>query len=539
MNTPNDRLAAGFDEARYPADFLAHYDPLECLSLKQESETIYVKNRLSGEFAVAKCYADKTLLSRDTEGRILRSLHHNGLPRFLGEYENDALLCVTREYVKGVTLAELLEEAPLTEQDAMPILLQLCDILTYLHSQSPPVIHRDLKPQNIILTDDGTVKLIDFGISRIYDADTKNDTVFYGTQGFAPPEQYGFSQTDCRTDLFSLGVVMGYMLTGQTDIENAATAISNKRLSRIYRKCTDFSPCRRYTSAGELKTALLRSDAKRHKAILRFCISVLAFLIFVCAGFAIGRYTDVLTPPPIGVVFNEPLIEKAVRLQLGKADTEPILQEDLLAVTNLYIFGSEVVAKTEEEMNSAADKLFAENNMKTGPIKSLADLEKMPNLQKVAIAMQQVSDLTPLASLPQLQIVIVKNNPIEDISPLCGLKHLERLSLFDSLVDDFTPLVDCPKMMDLDAGGTLARTPAAFAGLDSLTRLNLYKLTLDTLDGIDQLPRLQFIELGGVVNGDLSPLLALTELETVLLDEGLREEAEMIKASAQFTITCK
>lgn len=504
---------------------------------QQESETLYVKSRLSGEFAVAKCYTDKTLLSRDTEGHILRSLHHNGLPHFLGEYESDTMLCVIREYVKGVTLSELLEVAPLAEQEAMPILLQLCDILTYLHSQSSPVIHRDLKPQNIILTDDGTVKLIDFGISRIYDAGAKKDTVFYGTQEFAAPEQYGFSQTDCRADLFSLGVVMGYILTGQTNPAAAAMALQNKRLSRIYRKCTDFSPHRRYASAGELKAVLLRSDGKRQKAALRFCVSALTCLLLLYAGFAIGRYTDALTPPPSGVVFNEPLLEQAVRLQLGKADTEAITKEDLLAVTEIYIFGSEIIAKTEEEMSSSADQLFAENKMKSGPIQSLADLEKMPNLHKVAIAMQQVSDLTPLASLPQLQVVIVKNNPIEDISPLCGLKQLDRVSLFSTLVDDFTPLVNCPRLTVLDAGGTPVHTPAAFAGLDSLTSLNLYKLMLDTLDGIDQLPRLQFIELGGVVDGDLSPLLALPRLETILLDESLRGEAEAIEARAQFIIT--
>ena len=537
MSTSKDKLAAEFDEARYPKDFLTYYEPLECLSLKQEGETLYVKCRLSGEFAVAKCYTDKTLLSRNTEGHILRSLHHSGLPRFLGEYESDTMLCVIREYVKGVTLSELLEEVPLTEPEAMPILLQLCDILTYLHSQTPPVIHRDLKPQNIILTDDGTVKLIDFGISRIYDADAKKDTVFYGTQEFAPPEQYGFSQTDCRADLFSMGVVMGYILTGQTDLETAAKGIKNRKLSRTYRKCTDFSPHRRYASAGGLKTALLRLDTKRQRAARRFCASALACLIFLCTGFAIGRYTDVLTPLPTGVAFSEPLIEQAVRLQLDKADTEAITEEDLLAVTELYIFGSQVIERTEEEMNNAADQLFAENNMEAGPIQSLADLEKMPNLHKVAIAMQQVSDLTPLASLSQLQVVIVKNNPVEDVSPLGGLKQLDRVSLFSTLVHDFTPLVNCPRLTVLDAGETPVRTPSAFAGLDNLTSLNLYKLTLDTLEGIDQLPRLQFIELGGVVDGDLSPLLALPRLETILLDESLREEAEAIEARAQFTIT--
>ena len=537
MNTQKDKLAAEYDESRYPSDFLARYEILEGLSVKPECETVYVKDRQSGKFAVAKCYMDKSLLSREDEGRILSSLRHDGLPHFRGEYESDTVLCVVREYVPGVTLAELLEEAPLSEPEAMTVLLQLCDILSYLHSQSPPVIHRDLKPQNIILTDDGKVKLIDFGISRVYDAQAKKDTVFYGTQEFAPPEQYGFSQTDQRTDLFSLGVVMGYILTGQTDLDAAAAAIKNKRLSRIYRKCTDFSPRGRYASAGELKSALLRSDGRRQRAAARTLTASLLCALFLCAGFAIGRYTDVLSPPPAGVQFTEPLIEQAVRLQLGKSGDELITEEELLSVTELYIFGSEVIAKTEEEMNEISYGLFAENRMSTGPIKSLSDLVMLPNLQCVAVAMQQVDDLTPLASLPQLRVIIVKNNPIEDISPLYGLKRLEKLSLFGILVSDFSQLSSCPRLVDLDAGATLARTPAAFAGLDMLTNLNLYQLTFDTLDGIEQLRRLKFIQLSGVVDGDLSPLLILPELQTVLLGESLRDNAEEIKEQAHFTFT--
>lgn len=535
MNTQKDKLAVEYDEGRYPPDFLARYEILEGLSVKPECETVYVKDRQSGEFAVAKCYMDKSLLSREDEGHILSSLKHDGLPRFLGEYESETVLCVVREYVPGVTLAELLEEAPLSEPEAMTVMLQLCDILTYLHSQTPPVIHRDLKPQNIILTDGGKVKLIDFGISRVYDETAKKDTVFYGTQEFAPPEQYGFSQTDQRADLFSLGVVMGYILTGQT-APDAAAAIQNKRLSRIYRKCTDFSPRGRYASAEELKSALLRSDGKRQRAVARTLTASLLCVLFLCAGFAVGRYTDVLSPPPAGVQFTEPLIERAVRLQLGKDDAEPLTEEELLSVTELYIFGSEVIAKTEEEMNDASHRLFEENRMSTGPIVSLADLVMFPNLQCVAVAMQQVSDLTPLESLPQLRVVIVKNNPIEDISPLYGLKQLEKLSLFGAVVSDFSQLSSCPRLVDLDAGATLARTPAAFAGLEMLTNLNLLKLTFDTLDGIEQLRRLKFIEFDSVVDGDLSPLLALPELETALLGEGLRVNAEVIEAQAHFTI---
>lgn len=533
MSTPKDEY--GYDGARYPAGFLARYEPIECLSLKPESETLYVKNKLTGSFAVAKCYTDKTLLSRKDEAHILRSLRHNGLPRFLDEYENDTMLCVVREYIPGMTLAERLEDAPMTDQEAMAVLFQLCDILTYLHSQSPPIIHRDIKPQNIVLTPNSTVKLIDFGISRVYDAEADKDTVSCGTQAFAPPEQYGFWQTDARADLFALGVVMGYMLTGQTAPDAVEVSLKNKRLARIYRKCTDFSPQRRYASAKDFKAALLRSDRKRQRTALYSVAAAVACLLFLVAGFAVGRYTDLLIQQPVGVHFDEFLIERAVRLQLGRSEGD-MTEEDLLAVTQLYIFGGEGVYKTQQEMDEAIDTFVTQGGAHVGPIESLADLEKLPNLQNVAIVSQRISDLTPLASLSQLRVVIVKQNPIEDISPLCGLPYLEALTLFDTNVKDFSPLAACPRLVELNAGATLARTPADFAGLEHLTRLFLFKLTLDTLDGMEQLPRLQFVQLGGVVDGDLSPLLSLPTLDTVLLDESLREEADAIAAQARFKI---
>ena len=529
-----DEPAADLGAGRYPADFLARYEPLECLSRRADSETLYVRDRVSGGFAVAKYYAGAALPSGRAEGGILRSLRHDGLPRFLGEYGDGAGLCVVREYVPGATLAERQEEAPLTEAEALSVLLRLCDILTYLHTRPRPVLHRDLKPQNIVLTGDGTVKLIDFGAARVTSDGAAADTVVCGTRAFAPPEQYGFAQTDCRADLYSLGVVMGYLLTGRTEPAAAASAIRNRRLARIYRRCTAFSPRERYPSAARLKAELLRADGTRRRTVLGVCAGAAACLLCLCAGFAAGRYTELLAPPPAGVVFAEPLIEQAVRVQLGRGTGEPVTEEDLLSVTELYVFGSGITAKTEEEMNRAADALFAQNAMRTGPIVSLADLAGMPNLQCVAVAMQQIGDLTPLSSLSQLRVAVVKNNPVADLSPLSGLKQLERLSLFGTLAEDFSPLRSCPRLTDLDAGGTLARSPAAFAGLDGLTCLSLYKLTLDTLGGIGDLPRLQTLRLGGVADGDLSPLLDLPVLETVLLSDSLREEAEKIAARAPF-----
>lgn len=539
MNMLNDKLTDSFDETWYPADFLNRYEPLECLSNKVDSESLYVRDKITGAFAVAKCYIDKTLLSADTEGSILRKLQHSGLPRFLDEYESDTMLCVVREYVHGVPLSDLLESGLLTEAEALPVLLQLCDILTYLHNQSPPVIHRDIKPQNVVLTETGTVKLIDFGVSRIYDANTKKDTIFFGTQDFAPPEQYGYSQTDCRSDLFSLGVMMGYLLTGQSDLDAAALAIKNKRLRKIYKKCTGFSPRERYSSARKLKTSLLWSNEKYHSAMLRLCAAMVSCILFLCSGFAVGRYTDFLTPPSAGVIFQEPLIEQAVRIQLGKTENEIITEEDLLFVTELYIYGSSVIAKTEQDMNDAAEQLFQKNEMKAGTITSLDVLTKMPNLQSVSVSMQNIRDLTPLSGLTKLTTLLLKNNPIEDISPLGTLTSLERLSLFGAQIDDFSPLSRCTRLRDLDAGETFARTPEAFTALQSLTSLNLYKLMLDTVNGIDQLHNLTYIELFGVYDGNLTPLLLLPKLQNVLLDKSLQKPALSIEKQAQFTIEYK
>lgn len=536
MSMPINELFEDCAQAQYPGEFLKDYEPLECLALKPESETLFVKDRRSGVFAVAKCYRDKSLISRDSEASILRSLKHENLPRFLGEYENNAMLCVVREYIKGIPLNELGEQGLFTQEETLQVAMQLCDTLTCLHSQKPPVIHRDIKPQNIIITDEGTAKLIDFGIARTYHADAAKDTVFYGTQEFAPPEQYGYAQTDCRSDLFSLGVVIGYMLTGQTDLQLAARAIKNKRLARIYRICTDFNPKKRFSSASKLKAALLKADGKRQKATLKLLIPALACLIFLLTGFLIGRNTDVFSPKAADLVFKEPMIEQAVRLQLNKAENDALTEKDLLAVSELYIFGDSVIAATEHEMDSASDALFAANAMRRGPIQSVDDLVKLPNLRRVALAMQEIHYLDPLTSLTSLEVIILKNNPISDISPLFGLPRLQRLSVFDTRVSDFSGLASCPKLQDLDAGGTPISTPDAFAGLKNLSHLMLCKHTLKSLDGIGQLTNLRSLMLGNVIDADLSPLLALPKLETLAVDPALREAAALIADEARFTI---
>lgn len=531
-------ILKNFDDT-YPAGFLKKYDQMECLAHSHGTETFLVRHKDTEQLYVAKCY-NKDLYSAVHESNILKSLNHSGLPSFADEFQNDNAVCVVREYVEGKPLDQYTMENTLSQKEIAGICIQLCDILIYLHGQERPIIHRDIKPQNIIVKPDGKISLIDFDTARVYHSDSKSDTQFIGTREYAPPEQYGFSQTDARTDIYSVGVVLGWLLTGKTGAEEVYRKAGRNRLTSIYKKCTAFSPEHRFDSAKKLKAALIRSDGKQITAVHRWTAVFLSCLLFFCAGFVLGRFTGLLEEKPkqeTGAVFEEPMIEKAVRLQLGKTADEPLTQDDLLSVYRLYIFGDSLIAKNEEELQAGAMKLFESNRMKEGSIRSLTDLSKMPNLEEVYVSMQKITDISPLAGLHKLEAVCIKNNPVMDISPLGELKFLRRVSLFDTLVTDLSPLVHCPVLLELNAGKLPLNSLEAFYGLKSMQNLSLHETTVDTLTGLDKLTQLKYFEVSGVIDGDLSPMLSLPHLKAVILGEDMREAAEAIEGKAEFTIS--
>jgi serine/threonine protein kinase len=531
-------ILKSFDDL-YPADFLKKYDQIELLAESHGTETFLVQQKDNEQFYVAKCY-NKDLYAAVHEGNILKSLSHNGLPAYVDEFQNDNVVCIVREYVVGKPLDQYIIENTLSYNEIADICIQLCDILIYLHGQEQPVIHRDIKPQNIIVKPDGKISLIDFDIARIYHSDTKSDTQFIGTREYAPPEQYGFSQTDARTDIYSMGVVLGWLLTYETDVKGSHRKAIHNRLVSIYKKCTAFSPEHRFESAKKLKAAVIRSDGKQKATVLRSIAFFLLCFLFLCAGFVLGRFTGLLeanSKPDTGIVFEEPMIEQAVRLQLGKTVDEPLKQDELLSVYKLYIFGDSLVAKSEEELQTEVRELFDNNNMKVGPIKTLIDLLKTPNLEEVYISMQKITDISPLASLQKLETVSIKNNPITDISPLSELKFLKRISLFDTRVTDLSPLFNCPMLFELDAGKLPIRSLEAFHGLKGLQNLSLYETTIDTLTGMNKLTQLKFFEVSGVIDGDLTPMLSLTHLKNVVLGEDMRQAVKTIEREANFSIS--
>jgi serine/threonine protein kinase len=151
------------------------------------------------------------------EAMLLTGLKHASLPAIHDQFTEEGQWYLVMEYIQGRTLESYLAKAPkgrLPVREAFQIALQLCNVLDYLHSQNPPIIFRDLKPSNIMLTPEGQVYLIDFGIARHFKPGQSKDTVAFGTTGYAAPEQYGKAQTTPRSDVYSLGAVMHHMLTG-------------------------------------------------------------------------------------------------------------------------------------------------------------------------------------------------------------------------------------------------------------------------------------------------------------------------------------
>lgn len=151
------------------------------------------------------------------EAQMLRVLSHANLPHIYDSFSENGRSFLVMDFIEGKTLHQILREAngqPLSVAQVLFYARQLCDVLGYLHQQRPPIIFRDVKPTNVMVTTHGQVFLIDFGIARFFKEEQALDTVFLGSPGYAPPEQHGLSQTNPRADIYGLGATLHYCLTG-------------------------------------------------------------------------------------------------------------------------------------------------------------------------------------------------------------------------------------------------------------------------------------------------------------------------------------
>lgn len=188
------------------------------------------------------------------------------IPKIFGCVEDSGMLIVIEEYVQGESLEEHLKDVGVyDEREVCHFMITICDVLEQLHQLPQPVIHRDLKPDNIIIQDNGYLKIIDFNTAKQFEAGRDSDTVIIGTREFAAPEQYGFRQSDARTDIYAMGVMMNYLLTKEfpKDHVYGITEIVPNYMTKIIQKCIEFAPDRRYQSVMELRRDLQKCINRR------------------------------------------------------------------------------------------------------------------------------------------------------------------------------------------------------------------------------------------------------------------------------------
>lgn len=239
------------------------------------------------------------------EPNILKKLNHPALPRIIDIEQDNDNIYIVEDYIEGKSLDKQLRiKRNFDEATVIDWAKQLCNILLYLHNQEPnPIIYRDMKPSNIIVSDDNVVKVIDFGIAREFKTDSGSDTTYMGTRGYAAPEQYGTSQTDERTDIYSLGVTMYHLLTGKSPNEppyelkplRTVSKAFSEGIEFIVGKCVQNDPANRYQNVDELlydlnNIHIFNSQYKKQKAFETFkqgakiSVAALCFVMIFISG---------------------------------------------------------------------------------------------------------------------------------------------------------------------------------------------------------------------------------------------------------------
>lgn len=583
------------DESEYPPELTERYELVECLADKAETRTILAMDREDGSQCVVKCYLRGSALYDRTEPEVLRKVlwkpEDGPSPRFIAEYMNGEMRCVLREYVPGDTLSELAERRSFSEKEVLEIGLQLCDQLDVLHSMDPPVIHRDIKPQNVVIRPDGKAVLIDYGIARVQ-SDNETDTVAFGTQGFAPPEQYGYSQTDARSDIYSLGVLLNWLLYRDTKIVGRGESAQEKgferggssaqekgferggpsALDKVIARCTAFDPQKRYVDVRQVKRALVatRPEERKKRGVLYFAAAVLAAVL------AVAGLTAAVRGRRARVSFQELLVEQAVRMNLGLEEQTLVTQDMLAQVTGIYIV-ADAAYPDAEEFYPAISRWYAEGNNVHGTLRTLEDLAGMPELAQVCVVAEELKSLAPLEGLGKLNKVECKHNYITDISVLAGMDRLTSVGINGNPVEDLSPLTKCPNLAFLDLCGVRNYDPAVIDELGNFDLLDISNPTssydylagkrildlrvawtglrdLHVLDEVSHLERLEIdhtdvtdlsplavhtglkvLKISELPVTDLSVLLQLPQLEEVIISEDMRPAAEAL-GDVPFTV---
>ena len=502
------------EETRLPAAILADYTPDSCLADKGGRFVWRMRRRSDGALFVLKAapLADRDLMEEFCILARLSPLLPEQVPAPVSYFQDEETEYLIRAYLPGVTLAQYREqEDGCSPERCIQLGQKLCALLETIHSQQPPVIHRDIKPENVLLLPSGELALIDFSIARQYKAGQDTDTRHMGTRATAAPEQYGYAQTDGRTDLYALGMTLIWLLTGGYRAEALESVHGPKYLRGVLETAVSFAPESRYQDAASFSSALAghpprqKPPASRRKPRAALLLPVLLAVLAVGAGL-LWRQSRTVT-------FSSQNLEAAVRLELDRPEG-PVTYDDLAQIRHLGVVGDRVFSAGElfEYAESCyridGEFYLVDGHSGYGDVADLSLLAHMPNLEELYLCRQTVRDVSALEGLPLVTLAL-NENQISDLSPIASLTELETLYLNKNPATNYGALAGLENLRHLSLGGGEADS------LAFLEPLGLRELVLDRLR---------------VLDGNWRPLASQNNLDLLELHDSPAEAMEAVRS---------
>ena len=517
------------DVLRLPVELADDWEALACLQERPGCRTLLVQRADGEKRAVLKCAAEGREALEETY-HLLQCLSGPDVPDVYGWGRDGEEEWLLRAYVPGETLLDYLQKrGPLPTEEVLAVGLDLCRVIKRLHEQEPPVIHRDIKAENVIRTSDGRYILIDYGTIRRFDSAARRDTRVLGTPASAPPEQFGYRQTDARSDIYAIGVLLHELATGESDLDRGTPAAP---LRAIISRCTRFAPEARYASAAALERALNRAVRYQNRQPARWLLLLLPLLL-LCGLLWTAWGKNRAELPDKLYRFADAAIEREVCRQLGKGPGT-ITNRDLEAVESILLLGDTPFQSWEQlnayGQNVQLDYTFVDSR---GGVRTLRDIPKMKNLRTLALCNQEIQDISPLAGCA-LERLALHGNQISDLSALGSCSLLLELFISGNPVSDLSPLEGCPNLWKLNAGGTPLKTVDSLSGCSGLYALYLHDCgELTDLTGLEDLSGLTALQFNLTSQDLLEDLQHLINLECL----GLWGSAGMTDLTALSPLT--
>lgn len=483
-------------------------------------------------------------------------------------WKQDETEYLLKFYIQGMDLEKYQDKhRVLSIQDILRITIETCKETARLHALSPPVLHRDIKPKNLIIDYQGQVHLIDFETSRNYKKNKSKDTIFFGTEGNAAPEQYGYSQTDVRTDVYGIGKVLEFLYDENAGCQPEESVVF-RRLKKIIQKAIAFDPAHRYPSVSALQCALEKMmkkvDVKQRIKRLRWIgiLEVVAAVFLVFAVFFMkGQFHrqmetgDQVADKPRDAIEkpltaedlrgkteetereeNRQLLEGGMKEALaGMLGKEELAKEDYDQITKVIVIGNQIYGM-DTDLQSMEEELCQHQSDRyrvKGEIDDISELAKMNNLREVLLYDQRITDITPLAGLP-IEGLYLSGNQIEDFSAVETMEQLEVLCLADNPVSVLPDLSKCRKLTTVTLGGNVYEN---INFLENSTVGNLYIENIyvnnNDFSVLSRLPNLYFLYSSNNQYGFYEELPKLSRLKGLALWEYIRNDLSVVESLPQ------